>query len=48
MDEKITVENPLAHILQKFKSEEEIDLKILREGQEIIVKVKLEEKDQSR
>lgn len=44
--EKITIENPLAHILQKFKSEEEIDLKILREGQEIIVKVKLEEKDQ--
>jgi serine protease Do len=46
-NEKINVENPLAHILQKFKSEEEINLKILREGQEIIVKVKLEEKDQN-
>jgi len=44
--EKITIENPLAHILQKFKLAEEIDLKILREGQEIMVKVKLEEKDQ--
>ena len=46
-NEKITTENPLAHILQKFKSEEEINLKILREGQEITLKVKLEEKDQN-
>ena len=45
--EKITTENPLTHILQKFKSGDEIDLKVLRTGQEIVVKVKLEEKDQA-
>jgi serine protease Do len=45
--EKVTIENPLAHILQKFKAGDEINLKILREGQEIMVKVKLEEKDQT-
>jgi serine protease Do len=45
--EKVTMENPLANILQKFNAGDEIDLKILREGQEIMVKVKLEEKDQA-
>lgn len=43
-DEKITEKNPLANILQKFKINEEIKLKILRERKEIIIKVKLEEK----
>lgn len=42
--EKITEKNPLANILQKFQIEDEISLKILREGKEINLKVKLEEK----
>jgi len=42
--EKITEKNPLANILQKFKSGDEISLKVLREGKEINLKVKLEEK----
>ena len=42
--EKITGENPLSHILQKLKIDEEITLKVLRKGKEIIIKVKLEEK----
>ena len=42
--EKITTENSLSHILQKCKIGEEIELKILREGKEISLKVKLEEK----
>jgi len=42
--EKITEKNPLANMLQKFKIGEKISLKILREGKEIILKVKLEEK----
>jgi len=42
--EKITEENPLANILQKFKAGDEISLKVLREGKEITLKVKLEEK----
>ena len=42
--EKITEENPLSHILQKLKIDEEITLKVLRKGKEIIIKVKLEEK----
>jgi len=42
--EKITEKNPLANILQKFKVGDEVSLKVLREGKEIIVKVKLEEK----
>ncbi len=45
--EKITIDNPLSHILQKFQAGEEIELKILREKQEIMAKVKLEEKDQA-
>jgi len=43
-DEKITEKNPLANLLQKFKIGEEISLKVLREGKEINIKVKLEEK----
>jgi len=42
--EKITEKNPLPNLLQKFKINEEIELKILREGKEITLKVKLEEK----
>jgi len=45
--EKISMDNPLANLLQKFQSGEEIDLKIMREGKEIMLKVKLEEKDQT-
>jgi len=42
--EKITTENPLSDILQKHKIGDEIELKILREGKEIHLKIKLEEK----
>jgi len=42
--EKIDEKNPLANILQKYKINEEISLKVLREGKEINLKVKLEEK----
>jgi serine protease Do len=42
--EKITEKNPLANLLQKFKIGEEVSLKVLREGKETILKVKLEEK----
>jgi len=42
--EKITEENPLSHILQKFEVNQEISLKILRAGKETNLKVKLEEK----
>jgi len=42
--EKISEKNPLANLLQKYKIDEEIFLKILREKREIILKVKLEEK----
>lgn len=42
--EKITEKNPLSHILQKYKINEEVSLKILRLGKEITLKVKLEEK----
>ncbi|MBZ1345180.1 MAG: trypsin-like peptidase domain-containing protein [Candidatus Nealsonbacteria bacterium] len=42
--EKIKEKNPLANILQKYKIGQEITLKILREGKEIILKVKPEEK----
>lgn len=42
--EKITEENSLSQILQKFKIGDEITLKVLREGKEINAKVKLEEK----
>ncbi|MDD2696557.1 MAG: trypsin-like peptidase domain-containing protein [Candidatus Pacebacteria bacterium] len=42
--EKINEENPLSHILQKHEINEEISLKVLRTGKEIIVKVKLDEK----
>ncbi len=42
--EKITENNSLAQILQKFKIGDEIDLKVLREGKEIELKVKLDEK----
>ena len=42
--EKITEKDPLANLLQKYKIGEEVSLKILRQGKEIIVKLKLEEK----
>jgi len=42
--EKITEENPLADALSKQKIGQEISLKVLREGKEITLKVKLEEK----
>lgn len=42
--EKITSKNPLSDILQKSEIGEEIDLKVLRKGKEITMKVKLEEK----
>ncbi len=42
--EKITEENSLSHILQELKIGEEIYLKVLRNGKELILKVKLEEK----
>ncbi len=42
--EKITEENPLTDILQKYKIGDEISLKVLREKKEINLKVKLEEK----
>lgn len=42
--EKITEENPITDVLQKFKINEEINLKILRECKEMSIKAKLEEK----
>lgn len=43
--EKITAKNPLAEILQKCPVDQETDFKILRDGQEIILKVTLSEKE---
>lgn len=43
-NEKITVKNPLAHILQKCKIGEKTTLNILRDGKKITLAVKLEEK----
>lgn len=42
--EKITEENPLANQLQKYKIGQEVTLKILRDKEEITLKVELEEK----
>ena len=42
--EKITEENTIADVLQKHKVGDEINLKVLREGKEIKLKAKLEEK----
>jgi serine protease Do len=42
--EKITLKNPLANALQKCKIGGETNLKVLRDGKEIELKVKLEEK----
>ncbi len=42
--EKITLKNPLNHALQKCKIGGETNLKVLRDGKEIELKVKLEEK----
>jgi len=42
--EKISEENPLADILQRYKIGDEVSLKILREGKEMNVKIELEEK----
>ena len=43
--EKITAKNPLAEILQKCPVDQETDFKILRDGQEIVLKVTLSEKE---
>ena len=43
-DKKITEENPLADVLSQSKIGDEVSLKVLREGKEINLKVKLEEK----
>jgi S1-C subfamily serine protease len=45
-DQKITTQNPLGHILQKCKIGEETQFKVLRNGQEILLKAVLEEKAQ--
>jgi len=42
--QKITTKNPLAHILQKCEIGGETKMKVLREGKELELKVKLEEK----
>ena len=42
--EKITLDNPLANILQKHTIGEKITLKILRNKKEVLLKIKLEEK----
>ena len=42
--EKITFKNPLRNILQKFEIGQVVELKILREKKEIVIKVKLQEK----
>lgn len=43
-NEKITLKNPLASILEKCKLSEKVPLKILREGKEILLEAALEEK----
>jgi serine protease Do len=43
--EKITLKNPLAHILQKLKIGQEAQFKILRDGQEITLSAAMEEKE---
>ncbi len=43
-EEKITLKNPLANILQKCQINDKVSLKILREKKEITLKAKLEEK----
>ncbi len=43
--EKITLKNPLPHILQKCKIGQETSFKVLRDGKEITLKAKLEEKE---
>lgn len=42
--EKVSLKNPLEESLQKFKVGSEISIKILREGKEMKLKVKLEER----
>ncbi|MDO8486196.1 MAG: trypsin-like peptidase domain-containing protein [Candidatus Staskawiczbacteria bacterium] len=43
--EKITLKNPLANIIQKCKIGQDSSLKVLRDGKEIMLKVRLEEKE---
>lgn len=43
--QKITLENPLANILQKCKIGEETTFKVLREGNELMLKATLSEKE---
>lgn len=42
--ERIDPDHTLASLLQKYKVEDEVMLKVLREGKELEVKVKLEER----
>ncbi len=44
-NQKITAENTLSHILQKCKIGQETSFKVLRDGQELILKATLSEKD---
>lgn len=43
-EEKITEDNPLSHLLQKLKINDDISLKVLRNKKELILKIKLKEK----
>lgn len=43
--QKISLKNPLSHILQKCKIGQETELKVLREGKEVMLKVILSEKE---
>lgn len=43
--QKITLQNLLGHILQKCKIGQEVSMKVLREGKEMTLSVKLEEKE---
>ncbi len=42
--EKITTDNPFSEILQKCQIDQEIEMKVLREGKEIILRAKLDER----
>jgi len=43
--EKISIKNPLAHILQKLKIGQEAQFRILRDGQEVMLSAAMEEKE---
>jgi S1-C subfamily serine protease len=42
--QKITAKKPLENILRQLKTDQEIDLKVWRQGQELVLKTRLEEK----